>query len=69
MGYFAFIVFLFILASLGIYVYFTHTPEGRKQDVSSSLEEANLQNKLVDTIEETREVQKELHERVESLRN
>lgn len=62
------IAVIFILAALGIWAYFTFTPEGRKKDVVGDLKEANLQSDLVDSIEKTREVQAELHERVVKLR-
>lgn len=68
MGTLAIISLIFILAIIAIVYYFKCTPEGRKQDVGGDLSEAKLQNKLLDSIEETRKVQGELHERVESLR-
>lgn len=68
MGTFAVIAFIFILMALGIWVYYTFTDSGRKLDVVTDLKEANLQSDLVDSIEKTREVQAELHERVVKLR-
>lgn len=68
MGIFITILSLIALAALGIVIYFKWTPEGRLKDVGSDLEEAHLQNKLLDSVESTREIQNELHARLESLR-
>lgn len=68
MPYFVAIIVLFILAALGIWVYFTMVPQGRLEDVKGDLEEANLQSNLVDSIEETQRVTKALNKRVKRLR-
>lgn len=69
MGYFLAFLIIFGLIALGIVTYYKLTDEGRLQDVNNDLEESRLQGKLLDSIEETRKVQTELHERVQSLRN
>lgn len=68
MPFFVAIIVLFVLAALGIWAYFTFTSTGRTKDVNGDLEEANLQNKFMDSIEETREVQQSLSKRLEKLK-
>lgn len=68
MPYFVAIIVLFILAALAIWAYFTFTTEGRMKDMYGDLAEANLQSNLVDTIEETHKVTKDLNKRVKKLR-
>lgn len=68
MGLFITSILSFILAIIAVVVYYKFTDKGRKADVERNLTEANLQGSLLDSIEETRKVQNELHERVEALR-
>lgn len=68
MGLFITSILSFILAIIAVVVYYKFTDKGRKADVERDLTEANLQGNLLDSIEETRKVQNELHERVKALR-
>lgn len=68
MGLFITSILSFILAFIAVVVYYKFTDKGRKADVERDLTEANLQGNLLDSIEETRKVQNELHERVKALR-
>lgn len=67
MPFFVTIIVVFVLAALGIWGYFSLTKEGRAKDIAGDLEEAHLQNKFMDSIEETREILNELQARKEFL--
>lgn len=68
MPFFVAIAVFFVLAALGIWFYFTQTKAGRAQNVYSDLDEAQLQNKFMDSIEETHAIQNELSARLDSLK-
>jgi hypothetical protein len=68
MGVLITLTLLFLIAAVAIVVYFKCTPKGRMADVGSNLEEATLQGKLLDSVEETRRVNNELHKRLENLK-
>lgn len=60
---------LFLLTALGIWGYFTFTKSGRKANVESTLDDAYLEDKLMDSMEETQEVLEELSARKAKLLN
>lgn len=67
MPFFVTVGVLFTLALLGIVVYFKCTSKGRKADVGCTLEDAHLEDKLMDSVEETKEVLEGLQARKEAL--